>query len=64
MNKKQKRRLKRIYRALIRKPFKSSQSYEWQIGPLVISLMYPHSNMQPEREHWALKFWHDTRWAR
>ena len=43
-------------------PFKGSQAYEIQIGSIVFSLLYPHSNMQPDRINWALKVWIDKHW--
>jgi hypothetical protein len=51
--------VKAIYR-----PFKGSQAYEWQVFFLIVSLLYPKSNMQPCRTRYKLMVTKDLSWIR
>ena len=47
----------------IRKPFKGGSAYEWQIGPCVFMLYYPHSTFVPDRKRWRVGSFWDEYWA-
>jgi len=52
----------KMFKNLIRKPFKGSVAYEWQIAMVVFSLFYPTSKWQNNRKNWSLKIWIDPYW--
>ena len=52
-----------IRKPFIRKPFKRGSAYEWQIGPCVFMLYYPHSTFVPDRDKWETGFFWDEYWS-
>lgn len=53
-----------LIKGFVRKPFKGSSSYEWQVGCLIFHLRYPHSNMFPERKWYSVKVYYDSAWRK
>ena len=47
---------------LVRKPFKGSFAYEWQIGKFIFLLKYPHSPFQPDNTKYKLLINIDKYW--
>ncbi len=47
----------------IRKPFKGSVAYEWQVMGLVLQVLYPHSSMYPSRKKWKVRLSWDSYWT-
>ena len=47
----------------IRKPFKGSCAYEWQVLGIVLSIFYPRSIFAPDRERWGISFFWDVYWS-
>ena len=51
-----------MFKNWIRKPFKGTFAYEWQIGCLVFLLKYPHSPFQPDNKYYKLLVFVDKYW--